>query len=210
MFRLETKRMIDVTAAASLLVMFSPVMLLAAIAVRVLMGPPVLWCHVPPGKGGAPFVMYKFRSMAVPLPDENWLRTNAERLTPLGRLLRKASIDELPELWNVLKGDMSLVGPRPLLLEYLPRYTDEQRRRHQVRPGITGWAQVNGRQSITLGHRIAYDLWYIDNQGTCLDFRILLKTVRQALTGAGVISRQDFSEFDDLHARPKEGSGSEL
>lgn len=196
------KRAIDVVGAATGLFVLAPVIAAAAAAVRVTMGAPVLWTHVRPGRGGQPFTMIKFRTMRAPKAGEVWFRTDADRLTPVGRFLRKASIDELPELWNVLKGDMSLVGPRPLLMEYLPRYTPEQHRRHEVRPGITGWAQVNGRQSIPFSKRIELDVWYVDHQSLALDVKILAMTVWQAMGGSGVISGQDVDTVDDLAPAP--------
>jgi lipopolysaccharide/colanic/teichoic acid biosynthesis glycosyltransferase len=162
------------------------VLLAIAVAVRWSMGRPVLFRQVRPGRAGEPFALLKFRTMTDrcdadgrPLPD-------ADRLTGLGRLLRRTSLDELPELWNVVRGDMSLVGPRPLLVEYLPLYSPEQARRHEVRPGITGWAQVNGRNATTWEARFAHDVYYVDHRSFGLDLRILLRTVAQVLTGAGV------------------------
>jgi lipopolysaccharide/colanic/teichoic acid biosynthesis glycosyltransferase len=147
--------------------------------------------------------MYKFRTMRPAENGEVWFRTDADRLTPLGRLLRKTSIDELPGLWNVLKGEMSLVGPRPLLMEYLPKYTPEQNRRHEVRPGITRWAQVNGRQSIPFSKRLALDVWYVDNWSLGLDVKILAMTIKQAIFGSGVYSGQNVDDVDDLGLAPK-------
>ncbi|HET7584809.1 MAG TPA: sugar transferase [Gemmatimonadaceae bacterium] len=180
------KRAMDLAAALAALVLLSPVMLLAALAVRIALGKPVLFRQTRPGLHGRPFVLYKFRTMrnatapdGTPLPD-------AERLTPLGRLLRSTSVDELPEMWNVLKGDLSLVGPRPLLMEYLPLYTPEQARRHDVRPGVTGWAQVNGRNALTWEEKLALDVWYVDHRGTALDLRILLRTLKQVIVRHGI------------------------
>jgi lipopolysaccharide/colanic/teichoic acid biosynthesis glycosyltransferase len=203
------KRAIDVAGAAVGLAVLSPIMVGAAGAIYATMGRPIFWRHVRPGRGEAPFTMYKFRTMRPAAAGEVWFRTDADRLTPVGRALRKASIDELPELWNVLVGDMSLVGPRPLLMEYLPRYTAEQHRRHEVRPGITGWAQVNGRQSIKFSKRLAYDVWYVDHQSTWLDVKILAMTVKQAIFGSGVISGQNLDDVDDLGLAPRtlEGGG---
>ncbi len=138
------------------------------------------------GLHGRPFTLYKFKTMRDPLPGEDPLATDAERLTRLGRILRATSLDELPTLWNVLKGDMRLVGPRPLLPEYLPRYTPEQRRRHDVKPGITGWAQVNGRNAISWEEKFRLDVWYVDNRSLWLDLRILARTVLQVLARRGV------------------------
>jgi lipopolysaccharide/colanic/teichoic acid biosynthesis glycosyltransferase len=182
------KRLIDVVAAAAGLVLLSPLMVFVALLVHWRIGPPVLFAQERPGLGGRPFRIWKFRTMREerdaagdPLPDEL-------RLTRLGRLLRSASLDELPELFNVLRGDMSLVGPRPLLMEYLPLYTPGQARRHEVRPGITGWAQVNGRNAISWEERFALDVWYVDNRSLLLDLRILL------LTAAKVLSREGISQ----------------
>ncbi len=192
------KRSVDVLGASVGLVALAPVMGAAAVAVRVSMGSPVLWKHVRPGVNGEPFTMYKFRTMRPAKDGEVWFRTDADRLTPVGRLLRKTSVDELPELLNVLLGDMSLVGPRPLLMEYLQRYTPEQHRRHDVRPGITGWAQVNGRQSIPFSRRFTLDVFYVDHQSFFLDVKILAMTVKQAVFGSGVISGQNVDSVDDL------------
>ena len=182
------KRLLDIIIAATALVLLSPVLLLLAWQIRRKLGTPVLFRQVRPGRGGIPFVMYKFRTMrdaedenGRPLPD-------AERLTPFGRKLRAASLDELPELWNVLKGDMSLVGPRPLLMEYLPLYNAEQRRRHLVRPGITGWAQVNGRNAISWPEKFRLDVWYVENRSLLLDMKILFLTVKKVLDRTGINS----------------------
>ena len=182
------KRLLDIIIAAAALVLLSPVLLLLAWQIRRKLGTPVLFRQVRPGRGGIPFVMYKFRTMrdaedenGRPLPD-------AERLTPFGRKLRAASLDELPELWNVLKGDMSLVGPRPLLMEYLPLYNAEQRRRHLVRPGITGWAQVNGRNAISWPEKFRLDVWYVENRSLLLDIKILFLTVKKVLGRSGINS----------------------
>lgn len=180
------KRFLDVVLSLFVLVLLGPVLVLVAIAVRVVLGRPVLFRQTRPGLGGKPFVMRKFRTMSdsrdergMPLPDEL-------RLGRLGRFLRAASLDELPELWNVFVGDMSLVGPRPLLMEYLPLYSDEQHRRHEVRPGITGWAQVNGRNAISWQEKFELDLWYVDHQSICLDFRILWMTIVRVLRSENI------------------------
>ena len=181
------KKLLDVVGAASGLVLFSPVLAVVAFLIWRQMGVPVLFRQTRPGLHGKPFDMIKFRTMrdafdaqGNPLPD-------AERLTKLGRFLRSSSLDEFPELWNVLKGDMSLVGPRPLLMEYLPLYSSEQARRHEVRPGLTGWAQVNGRNAISWEEKFRLDVWYVDNQSLWLDFRILCLTVLK------VVRRDDIS-----------------
>ena len=197
------KRLLDIIIAAAALVLLSPVLLLLAWQIRRKLGTPVLFRQVRPGRGGIPFVMYKFRTMrdaedenGRPLPD-------AERLTPFGRKLRAASLDELPELWNVLKGDMSLVGPRPLLMQYLPLYDNFQNRRHEMKPGITGWAQVNGRNAASWDERFACDIWYIDHFSLCLDIKILLLTVKKVLNRSGINSEGEataakFTGNDDV------------
>jgi sugar transferase EpsL len=192
------KRGLDLALASAGLVVLSPLLLGTAAAIVVTMGRPVLFRQRRPGRGGEPFTIYKFRTMVEPRPGESRLHSDGARVTGLGKLLRKTSIDELPELWNVLRGDMSLVGPRPLLLEYLPKYTPEQMRRHEVRPGITGWAQVNGRQSIPFSKRLELDVWYVDNRSLKLDLRILLRTVAQAIVGEGQHTGQSLAEVDDL------------
>lgn len=179
------KRTFDFCVALVLLVLLSPLLLLTAGAVAIMLGTPVLFRQTRPGLGQRPFVLYKFRSMrdlppgSPPLPD-------AERLTAFGRLLRSTSLDELPELVNVLRGDMSLVGPRPLLMEYLPLYSPEQARRHEVRPGLTGWAQVNGRNALSWDERFRLDVWYVDHRGFLLDLRILLLTLARVLRRDGI------------------------
>ncbi len=175
------KRAFDIFVATLMLLALAPVMLLVASLVRVRMGAPVLFRQQRPGRGGRPFMLYKFRSMleGESLPD-------AQRLTPLGALLRRASLDELPQLLNVLRGDMSLVGPRPLLMEYLPLYSARQARRHEVLPGITGWAQVNGRNATSWPERLELDVWYVEHQSFGLDLKILWLTLARVFSGAGV------------------------
>ena len=164
----------------------SPLLLVIGLAVRLRMGSPVLFRQTRPGLGGRPFELLKFRTMTDRRGPDGALLPDAERLTWIGRLLRRTSLDELPELVNVLRGDMSLVGPRPLLMEYLALYTPEQARRHEVRPGITGWAQVNGRNATTWDERFAHDRYYVEHRSLRLDLHILKRTVIQVLTGAGV------------------------
>lgn len=191
------KRVLDVLAAAAALVALSPVLLGTALAVRVALGSPVLFRQQRPGLGGAPFTLYKFRSMRhASAEDVAAVSSDATRLTPFGRFLRASSLDELPELWNVLRGDMSLVGPRPLLLAYLARYNVEQARRHDVRPGITGWAQVNGRNALDWETRLAMDVWYVDNRSLALDLKIL------AMTVAAVLSRRDVTAEGEATVAP--------
>jgi sugar transferase EpsL len=180
------KRVIDVVGAAAALVVLSPLLAVVALLVRVRMGAPVLFRQPRPGRGGRPFLIAKFRTMTDRRGADGELLPDAERLTALGRWLRRTSIDELPELLNVVHGDMSLVGPRPLLMEYLPLYTPEQARRHEVRPGITGWAQVHGRNAVTWEEKFDLDVWYVDHRSTRLDVEILGRTVAQVLSGHGV------------------------
>lgn len=180
------KRLFDISVALTALFLLAPLLVLLAALIRLKLGSPVLFRQVRPGLYGAPFQMIKFRTMrdavdqaGKPLPD-------AERLSRFGLLLRSTSLDELPELWNVLRGDMSLVGPRPLLMEYLPLYSPEQRRRHEVRPGITGWAQVNGRNAISWEEKFRLDVWYVDNRSFFLDLRILALTIRKVFVREGI------------------------
>jgi lipopolysaccharide/colanic/teichoic acid biosynthesis glycosyltransferase len=178
------KRAFDAMAALAALVLLSPVIAAVALLVRVALGRPVLFRQRRPGLGGHPFTLYKFRTM-LPAGDPASAREE-DRITRVGALLRSTSLDELPELWNVLRGDMSLVGPRPLLMEYLPLYTPEQARRHEVRPGITGWAQVNGRNAISWEEKFRLDVWYVDHRSFALDLRILLRTIRKVFSREGV------------------------
>ena len=172
------------------LIILLPLLVILALTVYLSLGPPIFFCQLRLGLHGKPFTLRKFRTMRTPRPDEDFLATDAVRLTRLGRVLRNTSLDELPTLWNVLHGDMSLVGPRPLLLEYLPRYNAQQARRMEVRPGITGWAQVNGRNSLSWEEKFRLDVWYVDNQSFFLDMKILWMTVWQVLVGNGVSADQ--------------------
>jgi lipopolysaccharide/colanic/teichoic acid biosynthesis glycosyltransferase len=183
-----SKRAMDVGVAAVALVLLSPVIALLAVMVRIRMGGPVLFRQVRPGLGGRPFEMIKFRTMLDAVQANGRLLSDADRLTSFGRWLRATSLDELPELWNVIRGDMSLVGPRPLLLDYLPLYTSEQARRHEVRPGITGWAQVNGRNAIDWDVKLALDVWYVDNHTLWLDIKIMLLTLKRVVERNGINS----------------------
>lgn len=188
----------DIVGALAGLLVFLPVLALIALGIRLQMGSPVLFLQMRPGLNGEPFRMVKFRTMrdardaqGNPLPD-------SERMTRLGRFLRSSSLDELPELWNVLKGDMSIVGPRPLLMEYLPLYSSEQARRHEVRPGITGWAQINGRNAISWPEKFALDVWYVDNRSFLLDIKIIWLTAmkvirREAINAAGEATMPRFT-----------------
>lgn len=182
------KRAVDVAVAAAALVLLAPVIALLAVMVRVRMGGPVLFRQVRPGLGGHPFEMIKFRTMLDPGDSNGQVLSDADRLTSFGRWLRATSLDELPELWNVIRGDMSLVGPRPLLMDYLPLYTIEQARRHEVRPGITGWAQVNGRNSISWDVKLALDVWYVDNRTLWRDIMIMLLTLKRVVERNGINS----------------------
>ena len=181
-----SKRTFDIALAAVLLVILSPLFLAVAAVVRVSLGRPVLFRQRRPGWHERPFTMLKFRTMTDDRDAAGCVRSDADRLTRVGRLLRRTSLDELPELINVIRGEMSLVGPRPLLMEYLPRYTPEQHRRHDARPGITGWTQVNGRNALTWDDKFRLDLWYVDHQSMWLDLRILARTLGYVLRGTGV------------------------
>ena len=180
------KRLFDITAASAALVVLSPVYAITAYKVKQNLGSPVLFRQTRPGLNGKPFDMVKFRTMKDATDEQGNPLPDSERLTDFGKVLRNTSLDELPELWNVLKGDMSLVGPRPLLMEYLPLYSAEQARRHNVRPGVTGYAQVNGRNTIGWDKKFALDTWYVDNQSLWLDVKILFKTVKKVLIKDGI------------------------
>ena len=180
------KRCFDFIVALCGLVLLSLPLLLLVILLRRKLGSPVFFCQTRPGRDGRPFRMLKFRTMTDARCTDGQLLPDAERLTSFGRFLRASSLDELPELWNVLKGDMSLVGPRPLLMEYLPLYTPEQARRHEVRPGITGWAQVNGRNALSWEAKFQLDVWYVDHRTLWLDIRILWLTVKKVLVRDGI------------------------
>lgn len=180
------KRLIDVVTAGLLLLLLLPFLLLLAVLIHSRMGSPVLFRQRRPGLHGAPFEMLKFRTMRDAFADDGTPLADEARLTRFGRFLRASSLDELPELWNILKGDMSFVGPRPLLMEYLPRYNAEQARRHDVRPGLTGWAQVNGRNALSWDQKFALDVWYVDRQSLWLDIRILWMTVVKVLQRDGI------------------------
>lgn len=179
-------RVFDMVVSALALLALWPILLILYFLVQVKLGRPALFRQLRPGLRSQPFQMVKFRTMTDERGADGALLPDAQRLTPFGRFLRASSLDELPELWNVLKGEMSLVGPRPLLMEYLPLYSPEQARRHQVRPGITGWAQVNGRNSISWADKFALDVWYVDHRSLWLDVRILWLTVRKVLVRDGI------------------------
>ena len=186
MSQIRLKRLFDFIVTAPVLIMVSPLMIVIAMLVWLNMGKPVLFRQVRPGLHGKSFLLYKFRTM-INLQDEdgNWL-PDAERLTRLGKLLRASSLDELPELFNILKGDMSIVGPRPLLIQYLDRYTPNQARRHLVKPGLTGWAQVNGRNTLSWEEKFKLDVWYVDHQSFWLDIKIILISILKVLKREGI------------------------
>ena len=181
------KRLLDIVIASTALILLSPVYLIVSRKVKKNLGSPVLFRQVRPGLNGKPFEMIKFRTMKDALDAEGHPLPDSERLTPFGKMLRATSLDEMPELWNVIKGDMSIVGPRPLLMEYLPLYNSDQAKRHNVRPGITGHAQVNGRNAISWEKKFELDTWYVEHQSLWLDFKIMLKTVKK------VIAKDDIS-----------------
>lgn len=180
------KRLFDLVIASFALLLLLPVLLMVAWLVHRRLGSPVLFRQIRPGLHGKSFEMVKFRTMRDAVDTEGNALPDAERLTPFGRFLRSTSLDELPELWSVIKGDMSLVGPRPLLVEYLPLYSAEQARRHEVRPGITGWAQVNGRNAVSWPEKFALDIWYVDNRSLLLDIWILLLTIKKVFVREGI------------------------
>ena len=191
------KRSLDILTAGLGLLILSPLLIVISLVILILMGRPVLFKQMRPGLNGKPFYMYKFRTMTYERDEQGTLLSDELRLTRLGRFLRSTSLDELPELFNILKGDMSLVGPRPLLMQYLDRYTPEQARRHEVKPGITGWAQVNGRNAITWEKKFALDVWYVDNWSLWLDIKILAITVvkvfkREGISAAGEATMPEF------------------
>lgn len=191
------KRTLDLLLSLLVLVCLAPFLLCLAVLVRIRLGSPVLFRQMRPGLGGRPFRLVKFRTMLDSTDSQGQLLADAARLTPFGRFLRSSSLDELPELWNVVRGDMSLVGPRPLLMQYLDRYTPEQARRHEARPGITGWAQVNGRNALSWEQKFALDVWYVDHRSLLLDLRILwltgIKVVRrEGISAAGEATMQEF------------------
>jgi lipopolysaccharide/colanic/teichoic acid biosynthesis glycosyltransferase len=180
------KRLIDVLGAGFILLLSFPVFLILVILVKIKLGDPVLFSQYRPGQNGNPFKIIKFRTMLDATGPNGKLLPDESRLTSFGKILRATSLDEQPELWNVLKGDMSLVGPRPLLMEYLPLYNKQQLRRHEVRPGITGWAQINGRNAISWEEKFKLDIWYVDNQSFWLDLNILFKTIKTVFNRKGI------------------------
>jgi len=180
------KRIIDIIGALVGLIVSSPIMLIVSLIIYLTMGRPVFFKQLRPGLNGKPFVIYKFRTMLDLRDKDGNLLPDEKRITAIGKFLRSTTLDELPEFWNVLKGDMSLVGPRPLLVEYLPRYTPEQARRHNVKPGMTGWAQVNGRNAITWEEKFKLDVWYVDNWNIPLDLKIIFLTILKVFKREGV------------------------
>lgn len=194
------KRLFDIIVSSVALIVFSPVYCFVAYKVNKNLGSPVLFRQIRPGLNGKPFEMVKFRTMKDALDDAGNPLPDAERLTPFGKMLRATSLDELPELWNVLKGEMSLVGPRPLLMEYLPLYNEQQAKRHNVRPGITGYAQVNGRNAISWEQKFELDTWYVENHSFWLDIQILFKTVKK------VFFKEDINAENDATMPKFEGN----
>ncbi|MDO0981049.1 sugar transferase [Staphylococcus hominis] len=194
------KRMFDIVVSATGLIISAPITLTTAVLISKKLGKPVLFKQTRPGKNGEPFEIYKFRTMTDERDDKGQLLSNSERMTDFGRIVRKTSIDEIPQLINVLKGDISLVGPRPLLMEYLPLYNEEQKKRHDVKPGITGWAQINGRNAITWEQKFKLDLWYVQNQSIKLDIYILYKTI------LNVLKRKDINASETVSMKRFEGN----
>ncbi|HZM18816.1 MAG TPA: sugar transferase [Gaiellaceae bacterium] len=192
------RRLIDLTGASILSVLLSPVLAGLALAIRLSMGRPILFRQQRPGYRGEPFEVYKFRTMNDAVDAEGESLPDEERLTKVGVFMRQLSLDELPQLWNILKGDMSFIGPRPLLMEFLKWYTPEQMRRHDVKPGVTGWAQVQGRHDIPFSKRLALDVWYVDHRSTRLDLKIVGLTFLKVLSMRGAQPAQTDAEVDDV------------
>lgn len=200
------KRLLDIIIASIALILLSPLYAFVAYKVKKNLGSPVLFRQVRPGLHGKPFKMIKFRTMKDAVDEQGNPLPDRERLTPFGQMLRSTSLDEMPELWNVIKGDMSIVGPRPLLMEYLPLYSPEQAKRHDVRPGMTGHAQVNGRNAIGWEEKFKLDTWYVENQSIWLDFKIMFKTVHKVLAkddisaeGEATMTKFNGTKTDNLH-----------
>jgi sugar transferase EpsL len=199
-----TKRFFDLFLTLTALTICVPVMIMVALLIRMSMGRPIFFRQIRPGLNGKAFFIYKFRTMTDKKDDEGNLLPDHNRLSSVGKILRSTSLDELPELFNVFKGEMSLVGPRPLLMKYLDHYTLEQARRHEVKPGITGWAQVNGRNAITWGQKFEYDVWYVDNQSLGLDLKILALTTWKILKREGINQpgHATAEEFKGIEQKP--------
>ncbi|HOL16442.1 MAG TPA: sugar transferase [Bacillota bacterium] len=200
------KRLLDFFGALFLIILLSPLMATIAILIAFTLGRPVIFKQIRPGLHGRPFYLYKFRTMTDCRDKNGQLLPDEDRLTPFGKWLRKYSLDELPQLFNVIKGDLSFVGPRPLLMEYLPLYTPEQALRHEVKPGITGWAQVNGRNAISWEEKFALDLWYVENQSIWLDLKILFLTIIKVVRSEG-ISHEGFSTMPKLKGQMEKHKG---
>lgn len=201
-----SKRSLDVAVSGAGLLALSPLLATISGAIVLTSGRPVLFCQERPGKNGQSFMLYKFRTMRATREGEAMLASDADRLTGLGKLLRSTSLDELPTLWNVFRGDMSLVGPRPLLMRYLERYSPEQARRHEVRPGITGWAQVNGRNAISWEDKFDLDVWYVDHRSFLLDLEILLRTAKTVLVREGITDGQAATMHEFMGSPPRQGA----
>ena len=199
------KRLLDLIAVGFLMLTLWPLLILLAFLVSLQLGPPLFFIQSRPGLHGKPFRLYKFRTMTDAKDAQGRLLPDADRLTAIGRFLRNSSLDELPELWNVLMGHMSLVGPRPLLMQYLDRYTPEQARRHEVKPGITGWAQVNGRNAITWEEKFALDVWYVDNRSFLLDLKILAMTAWKVLKREGISAGGEATMPEFMGTAPTSG-----
>ena len=204
--RLKAKRLLDLAVAMTAILVLSPLLIAVAVLARIKLGRPVLFRQVRPGLGGKPGTIVKFRTMRDAFDPSGQPLADDERMTPFGNRLRRLSLDEIPQLWNVVRGDLSLVGPRPLLMEYLPLYSPEQARRHEMRPGITGWAQVNGRNAINWEQKLALDTWYIDHWSLWLDIRILARTAikvlrRDGISGEGAVTMTKFTGTKALSER---------
>ncbi|MEL4470513.1 sugar transferase [Shewanella algae] len=202
------KRLFDILVSAAGLLLLSPIIALVAWKIRKNLGTPVLFRQTRPGLHGKPFEMVKFRTMKDAVDEQGNSLPDSERMTPFGNKLRSSSLDELPELWNVLKGDMSLVGPRPLLMQYLPLYSKEQARRHEARPGVTGWAQINGRNAISWEEKFKLDVWYVDNRNFWLDIKILLLTVKKVFKREG-ISADGHVTIEPFTGQAKQGEAND-
>ncbi|WHY61125.1 sugar transferase [Cytobacillus firmus] len=203
------KRLLDLFASTLLLIIFFSVILACGLLIKIKLGSPILFKQERPGLNGKPFYLYKFRSMTDERNDKGHLLPDHIRLTSFGKFLRRYSLDELPQLINVIKGDLSLVGPRPLLMEYLPLYTPEQAKRHLVRPGITGWAQVNGRNALSWEEKFEHDVWYVNNRNMLLDLKILMLTIKKVINSEGVSQpgNATMESFKGSKSTLKEGHG---
>ena len=205
MYRKFGKRLLDLALTIPALILLSPLLAVLALLVRLRLGSPILYRQVRPGRNGTLFTIYKFRTMLELREKNGDLLPDEQRLMRFGRFLRKSSLDELPELWNVVRGEMSLVGPRPLLVRYLDRYTPTQARRHAVRPGITGWSQINGRHTVKWDKRLAMDVWYVDNFSLWLDLRIIAETVVKVLMRDGTVREGEVPDFWGVQGPPSHG-----